>query len=71
MKPGAELRFATDIDDYADRTLRLIAGRADFSWTARCADHWRKPWQPWPGTRYEAKAVKAGRLPCYLTFRRT
>ena len=24
LKPGAELRFATDIDDYSDRTLRLL-----------------------------------------------
>ena len=70
MKPGAELRFATDIDDYADRSLRLIATRADFEWTARRADDWRTPWQPWPGTRYEAKAIEAGRTPCYLTFRR-
>lgn len=70
MKPGAELRFATDIADYADRSLRLIAGRDDFEWTARRGDDWRIPWQPWPGTRYEAKAIKAGRMPCYLTFRR-
>jgi tRNA (guanine-N7-)-methyltransferase len=70
MKTGAELRFATDIDDYADRSLRLLTARADFEWTARRADDWRRPWQPWPGTRYEAKATKAGRTPCYLTFRR-
>ncbi|MEJ8572730.1 tRNA (guanine(46)-N(7))-methyltransferase TrmB [Microbaculum marinum] len=70
MKPGADLRFATDIDDYADRSLRLLADRTDFEWTARRADDWRRPWQPWPGTRYEAKAARAGRTPCYLTFRR-
>lgn len=70
MRPGAELRFATDIDDYADRSLRLMAKRDDFEWTARCGDDWRLPWQPWPGTRYEQKAVKAGRTPCYLTFLR-
>lgn len=70
MKPGAELRFATDIDDYADRSLRLLTKRGDFVWTATRADHWRTPWQPWPGTRYEAKAIAAGRTPCYLTFRR-
>ncbi|WP_425256240.1 tRNA (guanine(46)-N(7))-methyltransferase TrmB [Microbaculum marinisediminis] len=70
MKCGAELRFATDIDDYADRSLRLLAKRDDFVWTAERGDDWRNPWQPWPGTRYEEKAVKAGRFPCYLTFRR-
>jgi hypothetical protein len=25
------------------------------------------PWPEWPGTRYEAKALKAGRRPSYLT----
>lgn len=70
MKPGAELRFATDIADYADWALRRIAASPDFDWTARRADDWRTPWQPWPGTRYEQKAIAAGRRPCYLTFRR-
>jgi len=70
MKPGADLCFATDIADYADRSLRLIAQRTDFAWTARVADDWRRPWQPWQATRYEQKAIRAGRTPCYLTFRR-
>jgi tRNA (guanine-N7-)-methyltransferase len=70
MKSGAELRFATDIDDYADRSLRLLAKRDDFRWTATSAADWRTPWQPWPSTRYEAKAIRAGRTPCYLTFER-
>ena len=70
MKSGAELRFATDIPDYADWALRRVAASPDFEWTARRTDDWRAPWQPWPGTRYEAKAIAAGRRPCYLTFRR-
>lgn len=70
MKPGAELRFATDIDDYADRALRLSAGRTDIAWTALRAADWREAWRPWPGTRYEAKALREGRTPCYLTFKR-
>ena len=28
----------------------------------------REPWPDWPGTRYEAKALAAGRRPHYLTF---
>ena len=40
----------------------------DFAWTARRADDWRKPWADWPGTRYEAKALRDGRVPSYLTF---
>jgi tRNA (guanine-N7-)-methyltransferase len=70
MRPGAELRFATDIDDYAAWTLARILRSPDFVWTASKADDWRKPWAGWPGTRYEAKAAREGRVPCYLTFLR-
>ena len=38
--------------------------------TAETADDWRRPFEGWPGTRYEAKALAAGRLPSYLTFER-
>jgi len=27
-----------------------------------------KPWSDWPGTRYEAKAARAGRGARYFTF---
>ena len=68
MKPGAELRFATDIDDYAGWVLARVLGSRHFSWTARCAADWLAPWQDWPGTRYEAKAFAEGRRPAYFTF---
>jgi tRNA (guanine-N7-)-methyltransferase len=67
---GAELRFATDIDDYAGWALRRFLDSGDFVWTARAADDWRRPWADWPGTRYEAKAKREGRRPVYLTFSR-
>lgn len=70
MRPGAELRFASDWPDYADWTLRHLNARGDFFWTAETAGDWRRPWPGWTGTRYEAKAVREGRTPCYLTFRR-
>lgn len=70
LKPGGELLFASDWADYVDWTLRCLARRPDFQWTARRADDWRLPWPGWPGTRYEAKAIREGRTPCYLTFRR-
>ena len=71
MAPGAELRFATDIDDYVRHTLEHLAARAEFAWTAERAADWREPWPGWPGTRYEAKALREGRRPTYLIFRRT
>jgi tRNA (guanine-N7-)-methyltransferase len=70
MRSGAELRFATDIDDYAGWALARVLRSADFAWTAMRADDWRRPWDGWPGTRYEAKAAHEGRAPSYLTFRR-
>jgi tRNA (guanine-N7-)-methyltransferase len=70
LKPGGELRFATDIDDYAGWALSRVLCSADLTWTAERPDDWRKPWPGWPGTRYEAKAISEGRVPSYLTFRR-
>ncbi|ESR25872.1 tRNA (guanine(46)-N(7))-methyltransferase TrmB [Lutibaculum baratangense] len=70
LKPGGELRFATDIPDYADWTLRRVARVPELEWTAERPSDWREPWEGWPGTRYEAKAGAAGRIPAYLTFRR-
>ena len=70
LRPGAELRFATDIDDYAAWTLARLGGSEAFAWTAeRCAD-WLAPWQGWTQTKYEGKAIREGRSPVYLTFRR-
>jgi tRNA (guanine-N7-)-methyltransferase len=71
MRPGAMLRFATDIDDYAGWTLARIAASDRFAWNAASADDWLEPWPDWPSTRYEAKALREGRRPVYLTFLRT
>jgi tRNA (guanine-N7-)-methyltransferase len=70
LKPGGEVRFATDIDDYAGWTLRRFLASPEFSWQARAADAWRTPWEGWAPTRYEAKARAAGRVSAYLTFTR-
>jgi len=70
LRPGGELRFATDIADYAAWTLARIMRSPDFVWTAERAEDWRMPWPEFSGTRYEAKAKREGRAPCYLTFRR-
>ncbi|MGA7116968.1 MAG: tRNA (guanine(46)-N(7))-methyltransferase TrmB [Hyphomicrobium sp.] len=68
MRPGAELRIATDIDSYARTVLEAAIPHPDFSWTARQPGDWRTPWPDWPGTRYEAKALREGRRPMFLTF---
>jgi tRNA (guanine-N7-)-methyltransferase len=68
MRPGAELRFASDIDNYIGWVLARALRSPDFLWTAERPDDWRKPYEGWPGTRYEAKAIREGRVPSYLRF---
>ncbi len=68
MRPGAELRFATDIDDYAAWTLARLRACDAFRWRAQTAQDWLEPWDGWTRTKYEAKAMAAGRRPVYLTF---
>jgi tRNA (guanine-N7-)-methyltransferase len=70
LAPGGELRFATDIADYAAYTLARVLRSPDFEWTAQRADDWRKPWPGFAGTRYEAKAKREGRTPNYFIFRK-
>jgi tRNA (guanine-N7-)-methyltransferase len=70
MKPGAPFRFASDIDSYVDWTLLHCRDHPAFAWQAETAADWREPYEGWPGTRYEAKALREGRRPAYLSFRR-
>jgi len=70
LQVGGELRFATDIPDYADYALMRVLRSPDFIWTAQRADDWRKPWAGYSETRYEAKAKREGRVPAYFIFRR-
>jgi len=69
LKPGAEFRVATDIPDYVRQTLEEVP-RAGFEWLAQSPSDWRTPWEDWIPTRYEQKALREGRVPHYLTFRR-
>ena len=65
LAPGGVFLFASDIPDYVAWTLERVAAHGGFRQTG--AD----PAQPPPGwvrTRYEAKALREGRSPCYLTF---
>jgi tRNA (guanine-N7-)-methyltransferase len=70
LRRGGELRFATDIADYAAYALARVLRSHDFIWTAECADDWRKAWTGFAGTRYEAKAMREGRQPAYFIFRK-
>jgi tRNA (guanine-N7-)-methyltransferase len=69
VQPGAAFRVATDIPDYVRQTLEQVP-RAGFDWLAERPQDWRAPWDDWIPTRYEQKALREGRVPHYLTFRR-
>ncbi|WP_136657564.1 tRNA (guanine(46)-N(7))-methyltransferase TrmB [Nitratireductor sp. XY-223] len=71
LKPGGRFCFASDIDSYVNWTLLHCRRHPAFSWEAARADDWQNPFPDWPGTRYEAKALREGRVAAYLTFRRT
>jgi len=68
LKPGAELRFATDDKSYLPYALERLIAHPDFEWTARGPSDWKTRPQSWPRTRYEAKAIKGP--PSYLAWLR-
>jgi tRNA (guanine-N7-)-methyltransferase len=70
LRSGGEFRFASDIPDYVAWTLAHVGRSSAFVWTAERADGWRAPWPGFFSTRYEAKAKREGRTPCYLIFKR-
>jgi tRNA (guanine-N7-)-methyltransferase len=70
MRPGAELRIASDDPTYVEWTLRQVLAHPAFAWLARLPDDWRRRPPDWVPTRYEKKALAAGRPPAYLRFRR-
>ena len=64
LSDGAELRIATDDADYEAWIREHTAAEGCF----RLAGDYRARPKGWPATRYEEKAVSAGRLPVYLSF---
>lgn len=64
---GAEFRVATDIPDYVRQTLEEVPS-AGFELVRQAGPG--EAWDDWLSTRYEQKALREGRVPHYLTFRR-
>jgi tRNA (guanine-N7-)-methyltransferase len=69
LAPGAEFRVASDIPDYIRQTLKEVP-RAGFTCLTDGPEAMAKPWDDWIPTRYEQKALREGRVPQYVTFRR-
>ena len=70
LRSGAELRIATDDADYAAWIAAALAGRADFVELAHAEGDWSDRPADWPATRYEQKAVAAGRMPRFFRLAR-
>lgn len=70
MIPGAELRLATDDASYLPWIVERLSGHPGFRWLAAGPEDWRRRPDDWPETRYEAKALEAGRKPAYLRYER-
>ena len=70
LEPGGLFRFASDIDDYVGWMLARLLRQDRLVWRDEVADDWRNPYPGWTRTRYEAKAVEAGRGTSYLTCER-
>jgi tRNA (guanine-N7-)-methyltransferase len=68
MTDHGELRLATDDPGYLSWMLECATGHPAFCWTARRPADWRERPSDWPATRYEQKALKAGRIPAFLRF---
>lgn len=66
LKPGAEWRVASDDPTYQLWVAEVMAAQAWFDAPPPLAV---RP-DDWPPTRYEAKALRAGRAPRYWTFTR-
>jgi tRNA (guanine-N7-)-methyltransferase len=67
MARGGEFRLATDIPDYVRQALEEVP-RAGFALERQAGPG--GAWDDWLSTRYEQKALREGRVPHYLTFRR-
>ena len=66
LRPGAQWRVASDDPTYQDWVDQVMAEQDLFD--APLPARERPP--TWPATRYEAKALLAGRTPRYWTFTR-
>lgn len=68
LKPGGELRLATDIEHYADWMQKAMATCPAFKidLQGRASIHERP--NDWPVTRYEQKGLEAGRPSAYMIY---
>ncbi|CAA9492208.1 MAG: tRNA (guanine(46)-N(7))-methyltransferase [uncultured Sphingomonas sp.] len=72
LKPGGELRVATDHPVYLEWALTVMQRHQDsFEWTAEKPPDFLHPSGGWIETRYGAKSRREGRRPYHLRYRRS
>ena len=71
LRPGAELRFASDIADYAEAAIEHANAHPDFEVVGIFTSSNRATASDWPVTRYEEKASKQGRSSTFISMRRS
>src|SRR5262249_60279230 len=68
LRRGGDLRIPPDFAAYAEWILLAARRRGSFRWLAKTPADWRQRGRDWPQTRYEAKAIAAGRRCSYFRF---
>lgn len=67
LKPGAKLRFATDVASYADEALTRFLAHGAFDWLAERALDWQTQPEDHEPTRYQLKGL-GDCAPVWLEF---
>ena len=70
LKKDGLLRVATDHKVYKGWALRQLHQNSNFLWTAKSSNDWRKEPSDWIKTKYQQKAIREGRKPVFLDFKK-
>jgi len=68
LKPGAVVRFVSDISHYQQWALWYFLQNPAFEWQAQSCSDWQRPPPDHCTTKYEQKAFREKRHPAYLHF---
>lgn len=66
LKPGSELRIATDDPGLADWSAEQISTHPAFDWPLTSRQDWLQAPDDWVATRYQTKALEQGRHSFYI-----
>lgn len=71
LRPGAELRIASDHPVYIQWVMEQVPVHPAFQWQVQGPEDWRESPPDHVVTRYQQKALKEGRKPAFFRFIRT